>query len=64
MGYTVIDTDWDQGGWDMNPTAPNILTSACRGATLLNYLSSSSAAPFCAQEFSAGSSEVAYAMSW
>jgi hypothetical protein len=63
-GYTVVDTQWDGGGWDMNPTSPNILASACRGATLLNYLSSSSAAPFCAQGFSAGSSEVAYAMSW
>ena len=42
-GYTVIDTQWDQGGWDMNQRAPNILASACRGATLLNYLASKSA---------------------
>lgn len=63
-GYTVIDTQWDQGGWDMNQKAPNILASACRGATLLNYLSSKSTGAFCAQGFSAGSSEVAYSMSW
>jgi hypothetical protein len=63
-GYTVIDTMWDAGGWDMNFTDPNILASACRGATLLNYLAPTSTQPYCAQGFSAGSSEVAYALSW
>jgi hypothetical protein len=63
-GYTVIDTDWDQGGWENTGTTPNLLAASCRGATLLNFLSSISAAPFCAQGMSAGSSEIAYAMSW
>jgi hypothetical protein len=63
-GFTVIDTQWDGGGWDMNQKAPNILASACRGATLLNYLAPVSGGPYCAQGISAGSSEVAYSMSW
>jgi|1186.fasta_scaffold08561_3 hypothetical protein len=63
-GYTVIDTDWDQGGWENTGNTPNLLAASCRGATLLNFLSTISTAPFCAQGTSAGSSEVAYAMAW
>jgi hypothetical protein len=63
-GYTVIDTDWDQGGWENTGSTPNLLAASCRGATLLNFLSSISTAPFCAQGTSAGTSEIAYAMAW
>src|SRR5947209_13959548 len=47
--YTIIDTDWDQGGWENTGSTPNLLAASCRGATLLNFLSSISTAPFCAQ---------------
>jgi hypothetical protein len=63
-GYTVVDTEWDRPGWESTGTTPNLLAASCRGATLLNYLSSASAAPFCAQGSSAGSSELGYALAW
>ncbi len=63
-GYTVIDTDWDLPGWEVTGTTSNLLAASCRGATLLNFLASRSTAPFCAQGSSAGSAEIAYAMSW
>jgi hypothetical protein len=69
-GYRVVDTDWDAkpaNGWEdtgLHSHEPaNLLTGACRPATLLNYLEQLyPTAPFCAQGSSAGSSAIAYAI--
>ena len=70
FGYRVVDVQWDAkpaSGWEdtgINSHEPaNLLTGACRPATLLNYLEKQfPAAPFCAQGSSAGSSAIAYAV--
>jgi len=49
-------TDWEDGG--------NVLASACRPATMLNFLRSAPSLPFCVQGASAGSAATAYALSW
>src|SRR5258708_11836633 len=55
-------SDWELAGL---PFAANILSAACRPATLLNYFHSQMAhGSFCAQGMSAGSSQVAYSLSW
>jgi hypothetical protein len=55
-------TDWELAG---SPYAANILSAACRPATLLNYFHSQMAhGSLCAQGMSAGSSQVAYSLSW
>ena len=55
-------TDWELAG---SPFAPNILSAACRPATLLNYFHSQMArGSFCAQGVSAGSAQIAYSLSW
>jgi hypothetical protein len=61
-GFTVIDTMWDAPGWEGTGEAPNILSGACRPATLINYLAQSAKGAFCGQGRSAGSSALAYSM--
>jgi hypothetical protein len=69
-GYRVVDVAWDAkpaSGWEdtgINSHEPaNLLTGACRPATLLNYLEKQfPSAPFCAQGSSAGSSAIAFAV--
>lgn len=70
FGYRVVDVDWDAkpaSGWEdtgVNSREPaNLLTGACRPATLLNYLENQfPSAPFCAQGSSAGSSAIAFSI--
>jgi hypothetical protein len=55
-------SDWELAG---SPYPANILSAACRPATLLNYFHSQMArGSFCAQGVSAGSAQVAYGLSW
>ena len=52
----IFATDWENGG--------DILASACRPATMLNFLHSTPSLPFCAQASSGGAGASAYALSW
>ena len=61
-GFTVIDTMWDDPGWEGTGEKASLLAGACRPATLLSYLAASAKGAFCGQGRSAGSSALAYAM--
>jgi len=68
-GYRVVDLQWDTPGWFIPGTGQprNLLNTSCRGASMVNYLAglySGQGSPFCAQGKSAGSAQLAYAMSW
>ena len=52
----IFATDWENGG--------DVLASACRPATMLNFLHSTPSLPFCAQATSGGAGASAYALSW
>jgi hypothetical protein len=52
----IFATDWEDGG--------NVLASACRPATMLNFLRSRPSLPFCVQGASGGAGATAYALSW
>jgi hypothetical protein len=65
-GLVSIEVAWDRD-WELagSPYPANILSAACRPATLLDYLYSQTAqGAFCAQGLSAGSAQVAYSLSW
>ena len=84
LGYEMIQLSWDEAWEDVNfPIPPdtfgNIQTAACRQATFLSFVHSSTTissqtpvilwqpgptAGFCAQGSSAGSAAIAYAMTW
>ena len=56
------NTDWELAG---TPYAANILSAACRPATLIDYFHSQAArGSFCAQGISAGSGQLAYSLGW
>jgi hypothetical protein len=56
LAQFIFATDWEDGG--------DVLASACRPATMLNFLRSSASLPFCAQGASGGAGATAYALSW
>jgi hypothetical protein len=56
LAQFIFKTDWEDGG--------DVLASACRPATMLNFLRSSPSLPFCAQGTSGGAGATAYALSW
>jgi hypothetical protein len=56
LAQFIFATDWEDGG--------NVLASACRPATMLNFLHSTPSLPFCAQAASGGAGAAAYALSW
>jgi hypothetical protein len=56
LAQFIFATDWENGG--------NIVASACRPATMLNFLRSEPRVPFCAQAASGGAGATAYALSW
>jgi hypothetical protein len=56
LAQFTFSEDWEDGG--------NVLASACRPATILNYLQSNPALPFCVQAASGGAGAAAYALSW
>ena len=56
LAQFVFATDWEDGG--------NVLASACRPATMLNFLRSTPSLPFCVQGASAGAGATAFALSW
>lgn len=73
--FAMVQTRWDSDWESTNspsdgglPYAPNILLAACRPATLLSKINSSStfhpAGAMCAQGGSAGSAAVAYSLVW
>ncbi|HVI11048.1 MAG TPA: hypothetical protein VND65_22385 [Candidatus Binatia bacterium] len=56
LAQFAFATDWEGGG--------NILASACRPATMLEFLRSTPNLPFCVQAASGGAGGTAYALSW
>jgi hypothetical protein len=56
LAQFIFATDWEDGG--------NVLASACRPATILNFLRSTPSLPFCVQGASGGAGATAYALSW
>jgi hypothetical protein len=64
-GLSAIQVTW-ASAWEVAGTIPqaNVLAASCRGATILNYLSTPVKGAFCAQADSAGSALVAYSMAW
>lgn len=66
-GYALVQMAWASSWEDTGLTTKNVGVSACRPATLMNYIFQQVATPGgakCAQGFSAGSAAVAYALSW
>jgi len=67
--YMIVYVEWTSAWETSSSTASerNILSAACRPATLLAWINSSSIHPIgamCAQGKSAGSAAIAYSMSW
>jgi hypothetical protein len=62
-GYTVFEARWSVP-WELVGTGytPNLMNAACLGATLISYIANGS--PIAVQGGSAGSSVIAYALSW
>jgi hypothetical protein len=56
LAQFIFATDWENGG--------DVIASACRPATMLNFLRSRPSLPFCAQGASGGAGATAYALSW
>jgi hypothetical protein len=56
LAQFIFATDWEDGG--------NILASACRPATMLNFLHATPSLPLCVQGASGGAGATAYALSW
>jgi hypothetical protein len=66
-GYALVQMAWASSWEDTGLTTKDVGVSACRPATLMNYIFqqvATSGGAKCAQGFSAGSAAVAYALSW
>jgi hypothetical protein len=66
--FVVVYVEWNDTPWEdpTNGGGGNILAAACRPATFLNYINSSSIRQkaMCAHGSSAGSAAIAYSMAW
>jgi hypothetical protein len=66
-GYALVQMSWPSSWEDTGLTVKNVGVSACRPATLMNYIFQQVASPGgakCAQGFSAGSAAVGYSLAW